>query len=211
MGQTVVWCSASIEDKVPAWRQSSGKGWLTAEYGMLPGSTSPRAPRERQRLDVRTNEIQRLIGRSLRAVIRFDALGERTILVDCDVLRADGGTRTASITGALIAVVDALRSIPEFSDTPRMPLISSVAAVSVGIVDGTPLLDLDYEEDVRATVDMNVVMTGNGKYVELQGTGEEAVFDDRQLGELLCLAQGGIQRLTEIQGEALGNEWPFPT
>lgn len=209
-GRTQVWCTASIEPKVPAWMEGKGRGWITAEYSMLPGSTRPRSPRDRQKTDGRTTEIQRLIGRSLRAVADLEALGERSILVDCDVLQADGGTRTASITGALVAVVDALQSLQDPNFQTRYPLRTSVAAISVGIVRGIPLLDLPYEEDVAAEVDMNVVMTGRGEYVEIQGTGEEATFNDHQLGELLCLAQGGLQQLRQIQREALAADWPFP-
>ncbi len=210
-GRTTVWCSAHVEAKVPAWLEGKGQGWITAEYSMLPGSTSPRTPRDRQKVDGRTSEIQRLIGRSLRAIADLQALGERTITVDCDVLCADGGTRTASITGAWVALVDALRAVDDPALRDCYPLRTSVAAVSVGLVQGQALLDLPYQEDVAATVDMNVVMTGKGEYVEIQGTGEEATFTDRQLGELLCLAQGGIHRLTELQRQALGPDWPLGT
>lgn len=209
MGQTAVLCTASIDEGVPPWLIGKDQGWITAEYSMLPGSTVPRARRDRLKVDGRTTEIQRLIGRSLRAVADLSALGPRTITVDCDVLQADGGTRTASITGALVALVDALRSLgdPGFAD--QFPLRASVAAVSVGIVNGQAVLDLPYAEDVEAEVDMNVVMTGKGQYVEIQGTGEEATFSDQQLGELLCLAQGGIRLLIEQQRLALGVDWPF--
>jgi ribonuclease PH len=209
MGQTAVLCCASVEPMVPPWLLGQGKGWITAEYSMLPGSTVPRAKRDRQRIDGRTTEIQRLIGRSLRAIADLRMLGERTVTVDCDVLCADGGTRTASITGALVALVDAINSLDDPAFADRYPLRSSVAAVSVGIVSGEPVLDLPYAEDVIATVDMNVVMTGVGQYVEIQGTGEEATFSDQQLGQLLCLAHGGIRQLTECQRQALGNDWPF--
>jgi len=210
-GRTTVLCTASVQSQVPPWLAGQGKGWITAEYSMLPGSTSPRKGRDRGgKIDGRTTEIQRLIGRSLRAVADTEALGERLITVDCDVLEADGGTRTASITGAQIALVDALHSIRgELPDPQRWPLTDSVAAVSVGIVQRTALLDLDYQEDLAASVDMNVVMTGTGRYVEVQGTGEEATFTDRQLATLLRLAKQGIEQLTARQKKALGKTWPF--
>ncbi|MCA9099881.1 MAG: ribonuclease PH [Planctomycetales bacterium] len=207
-GRTTVLCTASVDDSVPPWmNRNAERGWVTAEYNMLPGSTNPRKRRDRSgKVDGRTSEIQRLVGRSLRAVADLAALGPRTVTVDCDVLEADGGTRTASITGALIALVDALGTIPDL-DAP--PLVDTVAAVSVGIVDGQPVLDLDYEQDVAAAVDMNVVMTGEGRFVEVQGTGEEATFTDRQLSAMLKLARGGIAELVAIQREALGRDWPF--
>jgi ribonuclease PH len=209
-GGTVVLCTASVEPKVPDWLKGKGKGWVTAEYNMLPHSTSPRKARERAKLDGRTTEIQRLIGRSLRAVADLAALGERSILVDCDVLEADGGTRTASITGAFIALVDCLRSVQkELPDPAKFPLTDSVAAISVGIADGKPALDLDYAQDVEADVDMNVVMTGSGRFIEIQGTGEEATFTDDDLASLLKLAKTGIKQLTEIQRKTLGKQWPF--
>lgn len=207
-GATKVLCTASIAPEVPPWMAEQPRGWVTAEYGMLPGSTSPRQRRQRgPAFDGRTSEIQRLIGRSFRAVTDLDALGPCTITVDCDVLEADGGTRTVSITGGFIALVDALRK-----HLPRgapLPLADSVAAVSVGLVGGQALLDLDYEEDFAATVDMNVVMTGGGRFVEIQGTGEEATFDQPQLSAMLKLARRGIARLTAIQRKALGPQWPF--
>ncbi len=209
-GDTIVLCTASIEATTPPWLAGSGKGWITAEYNMLPSSTSPRKARERSgKVDGRTTEIQRLIGRSLRAVARLDRLGERSITVDCDVLQADGGTRTASITGGLIALVDALKS--EFGGVGRdaYPLSDSVAAISVGICEGQPTLDLDYIRDSSADVDMNVVMTGGGRYIELQGTGEESTFDDQQLAQLIALAKQGIQQVTQLQRQALGSDWPF--
>jgi ribonuclease PH len=209
-GDTVVLCTASIENSVPAWLVGSGKGWVTAEYNMLPSSTSPRKSRERSgKVDGRTTEIQRLIGRSFRSVFDLKKLGERSVTVDCDVLQADGGTRTASITGGFIALVDALRS--EFGGVDRQsyPLKDSVAAVSVGVIEGSAILDLDYVKDVAADVDMNVVMTGSGRFIELQGTGEEATFDDKELSELIQLAKQGIQQLTGIQKNALGSDWPF--
>jgi len=208
-GNTIVLCTASVEETVPPWMRGQGRGWITAEYNMLPGSTSPRKPRDRGKVDGRTTEIQRLIGRSLRAVADLAALGERAITVDCDVLQADGGTRTASITGAFIALVDALSTIRDLPDAEVYPLRDSVAAVSVGIVEGRPVLDLDYQEDFAAAVDMNVVMTGAGQYVEVQGTGEEATFSDRELSALLKLARSGIEQLTESQHKSLGRRWPF--
>jgi ribonuclease PH len=209
-GNTTVLCTAGVENSVPAWMVGKGRGWITAEYNMLPHSTRPRKARERAKIDGRTTEIQRLIGRSLRAVVDLDALGERSVTVDCDVLEADGGTRTASITGAFIALVDALQSVrKELPDPAKFPLRDSVAAVSVGIVGGKPVLDLDYAQDVDAEVDMNVVMTGNGRFVEIQGTGEEATFDDDELAALLKLAKSGIRELTALQKKALGKAWPF--
>jgi len=205
-GRTTVLCTASVDAKVPDWMAGKGRGWITAEYSMLPGSTSPRKRRDVGKVDGRTTEIQRLIGRSLRAVVDLDALGERSIFLDCDVLEADGGTRTASITGALVALVDALATIPNLAGKP---LRDSVAAISVGIVDGRPVLDLDYREDVDAEVDMNVVMTGAGQFVELQGTGEEATFGDEQLAAMLNLARGGLARIRHLQQQALGERWPF--
>lgn len=208
-GETIVLCTASIESKVPPWLEGSGKGWVTAEYNMLPHSTNKRKKRDRGKVDGRTTEIQRLIGRSLRAIIDLQKLGERMVTVDCDVLQADGGTRTASITGGFLALADAL--YPEFKKTPPVahPLRDSVAAISVGIVGGKPVLDLDYEADFAAEVDMNVVMTGSGNFVEIQGTGEEATFDDAQLASMLKLARSGIKQLTEKQKTALGKQWPL--
>ncbi len=191
-GDTVVLCTASLEDRVPEWMAGRGKGWITAEYNMLPGSTSPRKSRERAgKVDGRTTEIQRLIGRSFRAVADLNKLGERSLTIDCDVLQADGGTRTAAITGGFIALVDAVNSA--FADCPmeQYPLTASLAAISVGIVDGAASLDLDYARDVKADVDMNVVMTGKGRFIEIQGTGEEATFDDTELATLLSLAKQG--------------------
>lgn len=205
-GRTTVLCTASVENNVPPWMVGKGRGWVTAEYSMLPGSTSPRKRRDVGKVDGRTTEIQRLIGRSLRAVAELDALGERSIMVDCDVLEADGGTRTASITGALIALVDAIGSIP---DLAKYPLTDSVGAISVGMVDGRPVLDLDYIEDVDAEVDMNVVMTGAGRFVEVQGTGEEATFSEDELAALLKLARGGLAEIRDLQRKALGADWPF--
>ncbi|GAB6167136.1 ribonuclease PH [Thermostilla marina] len=207
-GETVVLCTASVADEVPPWREELGAGWVTAEYAMLPGSTSPRKRRERDKVDSRSIEIQRLIGRSLRAVVDFQALGPRTVTVDCDVVKADGGTRTLAITGGFVALVEALRSLPKFAQG-TLPLVDSVAAVSVGIVGGTPVLDLDYAADSNAQVDMNIVMTGGGRFVEIQGTAEQMPFDDAQLASLLSMAREGIRRLTALQRDALGDAWPF--
>jgi ribonuclease PH len=205
-GQTTVLCTACVEPSVPPWMVGQGRGWVTAEYGMLPGSTRPRKRRDVAKVDGRTTEIQRLIGRSLRAIVDLDALGERSIAIDCDVLEADGGTRTASITGAMIALVDAIASI---SDLAKCPLRDSVAAISVGMVEGQAVLDLDYVEDVAAEVDMNVVVTGAGRFVEIQGTGEEATFSEAELATMLKLARGGLDRIREVQKQALGDAWPF--
>ena len=209
-GDTVVLCTASLEEKVPDWMAGKGKGWITAEYNMLPGSTPQRKARERSgKVDGRTTEIQRLIGRSFRAIADLQKLGERSLTIDCDVLQADGGTRTAAITGGMIALIDAVNTV--FAGVPAAdyPLRDSVAAISVGIVDGKPYLDLDYAKDVRADVDMNVVMTGKNRFVEVQGTGEEATFDDQELTELLKLAKIGIGQLVTKQKDALGKAWPW--
>ncbi len=207
-GQTTVLCTASVDNSVPPWMAGQQRGWVTAEYNMLPGSTSPRKRRDRgQKIDGRTIEIQRLIGRSLRAVTDMVRLGERTVVIDCDVLEADGGTRTLSITGAMIAMVDALRKC--LPARTYLPLTDNVAAISVGIVDGKPVLDLDYEEDSSASVDMNIVMAGSGKFIEVQGTGEETTFSEKQLSAMLKLARGGIVEMTAIQKKALGRRWPF--
>lgn len=209
-GNTVVLCTASLENKVPDWMVGRGKGWITAEYSMLPGSTPQRKSRERSgKVDGRTTEIQRLIGRSFRAIADLSKLGERSLTIDCDVLQADGGTRTAAITGGMIALIDAVNSV--FSGVPaeQYPLRDSVAAISVGIVDGQPSLDLDYDRDVRADVDMNVVMTGKQRFVEIQGTGEESTFDDDQLAMLIRLAKLGIAELNSIQKTALAADWPW--
>ncbi len=208
-GGTTVLCTASVESRVPPWLAGQGKGWVTAEYSMLPGSTSPRKSRERGgKIDGRSTEIQRLIGRSLRAIVDLEALGEQMISVDCDVLDADGGTRTTSITGAFIALADALGTIGSLA-TDSYPLRDSVAAISVGIVEGRTLLDLDYHEDAAAAVDMNVVMTGAGQFIEIQGTGEEATFSEDELRSLLALARNGIAELTRLQREQLGSDWPL--
>lgn len=209
-GNTVVLCTAAIESKVPEWMTGKGRGWITSEYNMLPNSTRPRKARERGgKVDGRTTEIQRLVGRSLRATADLKLLGERSVTIDCDVLQADGGTRTASITGGFIALVDALRAEFGGLTAEQYPLSDSLAAISVGIVDGKAVLDLDYEKDSAAEVDMNIVMTGRGKYIELQGSGEEATFDDSQLLAMLGLAKQGIERLKQLQRDCLGKDWPF--
>ena len=204
-GRTTILCTASVEDDVPPWKRNveNPTGWVTAEYNMLPGSTSPRKRRERNRVDGRSTEIQRLIGRSLRSVVDFAALGARTITVDCDVLEADGGTRTLSITGGFIALADAIRSLDDDVPAGRPILKSNVAAISVGVCDGEALLDLCYEEDVRAEVDMNVVMTGEGEYVEVQGTAEGQTFGREMLNRQLDLAEKGIRELVELQNRLL--------
>ena len=201
VGNTRVLCAASIEDSVPGFLRGSGKGWVTAEYSMLPRATATRTPREvsKGRASGRTLEIQRLIGRSLRSVVDLHALGERSVLLDCDVLQADGGTRTAAITGAYIALAAAIRQLLKFGTLKKSPLLDFVAATSVGVVGGVPMLDLCYQEDSQAEVDMNVVMTGSGKYVELQATAEKTAFDDAQLAGLLTLARNGIVDLIAIQ------------
>lgn len=202
-GSTRVLCTASVEAGVPSWRKGSGEGWLTAEYAMLPRATTTRTPRERGQVGGRTQEIQRLIGRSLRAMLDDFAFGEYTVRVDCDVLQADGGTRTAAITGACVAVVDAFDWLVARGAVGSTPVRRRVAAVSVGLVDGEPRLDLDYAEDVRAGVDMNVVMTSDGRFVEVQGTGEHATFDRATLDRLLDLAAGGIRELLGKQAAVL--------
>ncbi len=210
-GRTTVLCTASVSDDVPRWMAGEGRGWITAEYSMLPGSTCPRKGRERGgKVDGRTTEIQRLIGRSMRAVADLELLGERLVTVDCDVLEADGGTRTASVTGGFIALVDALMSVrKQLPDPNRFPLRDSVAAVSVGIVGSRAVLDLDYQQDSAASVDMNVVMTGRGQFIEVQGTGEEATFSDDELNKMLKLARRGIGQLIGIQRQVAGRNWVF--
>ena len=205
VGHTHVLCAASVEDTVPPFLRNSGKGWVTAEYAMLPRATSKRTPREvtKGRPSGRTHEIQRLIGRALRAVIDTTAIGERTIAIDCDVIQADGGTRTASITGAYVALALAIRHINRFTPFRKPPLLDSVAAVSVGIVAGQPLLDLNYEEDSSADVDMNIVLTGGGKFIEVQGTAEHAPFDDAQMSQMVALARQGVAELSELQKRAI--------
>src|SRR6201991_1518221 len=204
-GNTRVLCTASVTQGVPRWRRDSGLGWVTAEYAMLPRATNTRGEREsvKGRLGGRTMEISRLIGRSLRAVVDDAALGENTVVLDCDVLQADGGTRTAAITGAYVALADAVRYLERRGSLRGAALKDSVAAVSVGIVDGGPLLDLCYEEDVRAETDMNVVMTGDGRFIEVQGTAEGAPFDRQELDSLLSLAGAGCKELTDLQNAAL--------
>ena len=205
MGDTKVICSASVEERVPKFLRNAGKGWITAEYSMLPRSTHIRTSRDSLtgRGNGRVFEIQRLIGRSLRSITDLAGFGERTIWIDCDVIQADGGTRTASITGAYVALVDAFRKMVEKGTIKMIPVKNSVAAISVGKVDGKALLDLNYEEDSRAEVDMNFVMTGDGKFVEIQGTAEEATFSKKEMDELTKMAQKGIVELTRIQKKSL--------
>lgn len=198
-GDTRVLCAATIEHDVPRWRKGSRAGWVTAEYAMLPASTGKRSPREYRGRKGRSMEIERLIGRSLRTVVDLRALGELTVTVDCDVIQADGGTRTASITGAWVALHDALMSLVKSDQLPRLPLTGQVAAISMGVVKGHVLLDLDYAEDSTAEVDMNLVGTADGCIVELQGTGERTSFDRSQLNELLDVGQAGIERLVALQ------------
>jgi ribonuclease PH len=205
VGDTKVICTAKLEERVPQFLRNSGKGWITAEYGMLPGSSLVRIGREasRGRIGGRTHEIQRLIGRSLRAIAALKSLGERTIWIDCDVIQADGGTRTASITGAYVALAESVRRWLERGIINEDPIKDSVAAVSVGIIDGKVLLDLSYEEDSRADVDMNFVMTGSGKFVEVQGTAESAPFTRRQMERMTEVAQEGIRELIKAQKRIL--------
>jgi ribonuclease PH len=205
MGETRVICTASVEDRVPLFLRNQGKGWVTAEYGMLPRATETRTQREATKAGPsgRTQEIQRLIGRSLRAVTAMNRLGERTITVDCDVLQADGGTRTASITGGFVAFALALKKLKDASRIDVIPVSDYVAAVSVGIVSGGPLLDLDYSEDSRADVDMNVVRTGAGFYIEVQGTAESGPFSEGQMRQMLDLAGAGVDQLVAAQREVL--------
>jgi ribonuclease PH len=202
-GTTRVLCTASVEEGVPAWKRGRGEGWLTAEYAMLPRATRTRTSRERAQLGGRTQEIQRLIGRSVRAMLDDFKFGEFTLKLDCDVLVADGGTRTAAITGASVAIVDAFAWMVREGLLPATPVKRRVAAVSVGVIDGQPRLDLDYEEDVRAEVDMNVVMSSEGRFVEVQGTGEHGTFDRTELDHLLELAISGIRTLDSAQLDAL--------
>ncbi|WP_293835699.1 ribonuclease PH [uncultured Parolsenella sp.] len=203
-GDTRVMCTATIEETLPAWRKASRKGWLTAEYAMLPASTSSRTKREYKGRKGRSMEIERLIGRSLRAVCDLDHLGEFTITVDCDVLQADGGTRTASITGGWVALHDALMNFVEQGKIKRLPLTGQVAAISMGVVAGTPMLDLDYPEDSHADVDLNLVGTADGGIVEIQGTGERSTLSRAQLNELLDMGEAGIKRLCDLQNEVTG-------
>lgn len=204
-GDTKVICTASVENNVPYFLRGKGQGWVTAEYGMLPRSTNSRMNREasRGKQSGRTQEIQRLIGRSLRAVIDLSALGENTIKIDCDVIQADGGTRTASITGACVALNDALMSLQQAGKIKKNPLIGMVASVSVGVFEGHSILDLDYDEDSTAETDMNIVMNNDGEFIEIQGTAEAAPFTDQQLNEMLGLAKSGINHLLKLQNEAL--------
>ncbi len=206
MGETKVICTATIEDRVPPFLKNSGKGWITAEYSMLPSSTQGRKVREssRGKVEGRTQEIQRLIGRALRSVVDLDALGERTLWIDCDVIQADGGTRTASITGAFVALVDALNKLKEEGHLEYIPVRNFVSAVSVGIIEGKPMLDLCYTEDSTAKVDMNIVMTDKGEFVEVQGTGEEAPFTRQDLMDLLSLGEKGNTELIKLQKNILG-------
>lgn len=205
-GDTKVICTAMVEDKVPPFLKGSGKGWITSEYGMLPGSTQVRKAREsvKGHLEGRTQEIQRIIGRVLRSVVDISALGERTIWIDCDVIQADGGTRTASITGSFVALALAVNKLFEKKKIERFPITNIVAAVSVGIVDNQAMLDLCYEEDARAQVDMNIAMTDDGRFVEIQGTGEAAPFSRQDMDELMALADKGIQQLMALQIDCLG-------
>ena len=209
MGRTRVLCTASVEDRVPGWLRNQGKGWVTAEYGMLPRATGDRMPRTSQ-TGGRAQEIQRLIGRSLRAITDLGAFGERTITLDCDVLEADGGTRTAAINGAMVALHDAFVWLSNQNQLARPPFTDSVAAISVGLVQGHACLDLDYVEDSAADVDMNVVMTGKGRFIEVQGTGERATFDDVELRTLLRLARAGIKRVTGQHRKLLGGSGLLP-
>ncbi len=210
MGQTTVLCTCCIEANVPPFLVGKGKGWMSAEYGMLPGSTNTRKARDKAgKVDGRSVEIQRLIGRSLRAIVNLDKLGERTLWIDCDVLEADGGTRTASINGAFIAVIDALHSLKGVVPPINEMVRDSVAAISVGLLDDVELLDLEYVEDRDAEVDMNLVMTGSGQFIEVQGTGEEATFSRSQLDRLLKLGKVGIDKITAAQKKSLGAQWPL--
>lgn len=206
VGNTKVICTATVIEKVPMFLKNKGKGWLTAEYSMLPRATGERTQREaaKGKLGGRTMEIQRLIGRALRAAIDLEKLGERTVTIDCDVIQADGGTRTTSITGGYIALALAVKKLMDKGLLQVNPLISNVAAISVGIVNGTPLLDLDYSEDSEAAVDMNIIMNGKGEYVEVQGTGEEATYTRKELNLLLDLAEKGIEDIIQIQNSIIG-------
>jgi ribonuclease PH len=207
VGRTRVVCAASIEDRVPPFLRNTGKGWVTAEYGMLPRATTTRTQREATagKVGGRTQEIQRLIGRSLRSVTRLQELGERTVWVDCDVIQADGGTRTASITGGFVAMVLALQRLRDNGILKSIPVQDHVAATSVGVVDGVPILDLAYDEDSRAAVDMNIVKTGDGRFIEVQGTAEGPPFERRALDELMELADGGIRELVDLQRTVVGS------
>jgi ribonuclease PH len=207
VGRTKVICTASIEERVPPFLRGAGKGWVTAEYGMLPRATNTRTTREASagKVGGRTQEIQRLIGRSLRSVVKMTELGERTVWIDCDVIQADGGTRTAAITGGFVALALALGRLRDRGVLPRIPITHYVAATSVGVVDGTPLLDLAYDEDSRADVDMNVVKISDGRFIELQGTAETQPFDQDELTSLLALANSGLQTLFGLQRDVIGH------
>jgi ribonuclease PH len=210
MGRTTVLCTCCVELNVPPFLVGKGKGWLSAEYGMLPGSTNTRKQRDKAgKVDGRSVEIQRLIGRSLRAIVNLDTLGERTLWIDCDVLEADGGTRTAAINGAFIAVIDALHSLKDKVPPIKEIVRDSVAAISVGLLNDVELLDLEYVEDRDAEVDLNLVMTGSGQFIEVQGTGEEATFSRSQLDRLLKLGKVGVDKITLAQKKSLGASWPL--
>lgn len=206
-GNTKVICTASVSEKVPSFLKGQGKGWITAEYSMIPRATGERTQREsaKGKLSGRTMEIQRLIGRALRTAVDLDKLGERTVTIDCDVIQADGGTRTTSISGGYIALALAMKKLVENGVITESPIISNVAAISVGIVGGTPMLDLKYSEDSAAEVDMNVVMNGDGRFVEVQGTGEEATYTRAELNQLLDLAEAGINEIIELQNKIIGD------
>jgi len=211
-GNTKVICTVTISNSLPQWLKGTGKGWLTAEYGMLPASASSRINREKHLSSGRTKEIQRLIGRALRSVIDLEFIGEKTIQIDCDVIQADGGTRTASINGAMISLLDAVLKLKEKGELEKSPIKHLLGAISIGIIGGHVLADLDYSEDSNALVDMNVVMLSNGKFIEIQGTAEKAPFDMEQLTELLFSAQKGINEIIEIQKDLFRNEmeWLIP-
>lgn len=206
VGDTKVICTATIEDKVPAFKKNSGEGWLTAEYSMLPRATKTRNQRDinKLKLNGRSQEIQRLIGRSLRSVVNFSVLGEREIVIDCDVIQADGGTRTASITGAYVALVEACKFFKDSGILEEIPITDYVGAISVGVVEGEEMLDLCYEEDSNAQVDMNIIMSGSGEFIEIQGTGEKSTFSRQQVNQMMEIAEKGIYQLIELQKQALG-------
>lgn len=206
VGNTKVICTATVDEKVPLFKKGSGEGWVTAEYSMLPRATQIRNPRDisKLKLNGRSQEIQRLIGRSLRSVVNFNLLGERVVIIDCDVIQADGGTRTASITGGFVALVDALKTLVDSGTIEKIPIVDFVAATSVGLIGEDEVLDLCYEEDSNAVVDMNVVMSGSGNFIEIQATGEQSPFSRTQFDKLLHMAQYGIEKLVSIQKEALG-------
>lgn len=206
-GDTKVICTATIEDRVPPFLKGTGEGWITSEYGMLPGSTQTRKARDssRGKVDGRTMEIQRLVGRALRSIVDLKAIGEKTIWIDCDVIQADGGTRTASITGAFVALVDAVNKLEGIDEMPVYPIKNYIAAISVGIIEEGAILDLCYEEDSRAKVDMNIVMTDMAQFVEIQGTGEENPFTKDEMQQLLALGEKGVMELIQIQKDCLGN------